>query len=86
MLLVLLADNPQPNPPNVINPPAPNPGPGPAPVQPGRAPSPKVIYVPRNVYVPVVKPVFVPRERMKSYDQIFFENSNDFIFIYIENQ
>lgn len=22
-----------------------------------------VIYVPRNVYVPVIKPVFVPRER-----------------------
>lgn len=22
-----------------------------------------VVYVPRNVYVPVIKPVFVPRER-----------------------
>lgn len=58
----------QPNPPI----PQPTPGPGPvprptptpAPVQPVRAPSPKVIYVPRNVYVPVVKPVFVPRERV----------------------
>ena len=25
-----------------------------------------VVYVPRNVYVPVIKPVFVPRERMYS--------------------
>jgi hypothetical protein len=25
--------------------------------------APHVVYVPRNVYVPVIKPVFVPRER-----------------------
>jgi hypothetical protein len=25
--------------------------------------APNVVYVPRNVYVPVIKPVFVPRER-----------------------
>ncbi len=31
--------------------------------------APNVIYVPRNVYVPVIKPVFVPRERKLS---IFF--------------
>lgn len=49
-------------------------GPGPAPVQPiGPTPiapqpavggAPNVVYVPRNVYVPVIKPVFVPRERV----------------------
>lgn len=38
----------------------PVPMPGPAPVRSG---SPKIVYVPRNVYVPVIKPVFVPRER-----------------------
>ena len=38
---------------------------GPAPVGPQPAPSgaPHIVYVPRNVYVPVIKPVFVPRER-----------------------
>lgn len=34
--------------------------PGTAPTQ---AQAPHVVYVPRNVYVPVIKPVFVPRER-----------------------
>lgn len=38
--------------------PVPMPGPAPA-----RSGSPKIVYVPRNVYVPVIKPVFVPRER-----------------------
>lgn len=37
--------------------------PGPAIQQPQAAGAPHVIYVPRNVYVPVIKPVFVPRER-----------------------
>jgi len=31
---------------------------------PARSGSPKIVYVPRNVYVPVIKPVFVPRERV----------------------
>lgn len=34
----------------------------PQPTQPTSAPN--VVYVPRNVYVPVIKPVFVPRERV----------------------
>jgi len=33
---------------------------GPVPV----ASAPQIVYVPRNVYVPVIKPVFVPRERI----------------------
>ncbi|CAF1128515.1 unnamed protein product [Adineta steineri] len=37
---------------------------GPAPVQQAPAGAPHVVYVPRNVYVPVIKPVFVPRERV----------------------
>ncbi|CAF0827197.1 unnamed protein product [Rotaria sp. Silwood1] len=39
---------------------------GPAPVvqQPTTPSAPNVVYVPRNVYVPVIKPVFVPRERV----------------------
>ena len=28
--------------------------------------APNVVYIPRNVYVPVIKPVFVPRERKSS--------------------
>jgi len=38
---------------------------GPAPVgpQPTSSGAPQIVYVPRNVYVPVIKPVFVPRER-----------------------
>lgn len=39
------------------------PGPAPAPA-PAPSASPKIVYVPRNVYVPVIKPVFVPRERI----------------------
>jgi hypothetical protein len=40
---------------------------GPVPIAPQPTPSaPNVIYVPRNVYVPVIKPVFVPRERKLS--------------------
>ena len=44
---------------------APQIGTGPAPIIHQQAPSgaPNVVYVPRNVYVPVIKPVFVPRER-----------------------
>ena len=37
-------------------------GPGPA-IQQSASGAPNVVYVPRNVYVPVIKPVFVPRER-----------------------
>jgi hypothetical protein len=40
----------------------------PAPVQP--AVQPQVVYVPRNVYVPVIKPVFVPRERVVVRPQV----------------
>ena len=40
----------------------PTPGAGPVPVQ-ATGGAPNVVYVPRNVYVPVIKPVFVPRER-----------------------
>jgi hypothetical protein len=38
-------------------------GAAPPPMQTTANDGPKVIYVPRNVYVPVIKPVFVPRER-----------------------
>ncbi len=44
--------------------PAPVAGPGPAPaIQQASSGGANVIYIPRNVYVPVIKPVFVPRER-----------------------
>ncbi|CAF1479220.1 unnamed protein product, partial [Didymodactylos carnosus] len=42
--------------------------PGPSGVSSGGAPN--VVYVPRNVYVPVIKPVFVPRERVIVRPQI----------------
>lgn len=38
-------------------------GPAPAIHQQTSGGAPNVVYVPRNVYVPVIKPVFVPRER-----------------------
>ncbi|CAF0760990.1 unnamed protein product [Rotaria sp. Silwood1] len=41
----------------------------PAPV-PQPPPPPQVVYVPRNVYVPVIKPVFVPRERVVVRPQV----------------
>jgi len=37
-------------------------GPAPA-IQQTASGAPNVVYIPRNVYVPVIKPVFVPRER-----------------------
>lgn len=37
--------------------------PGPAPAVQQTSGGTNVVYVPRNVYVPVIKPVFVPRER-----------------------
>ncbi|CAF3482738.1 unnamed protein product [Rotaria socialis] len=44
---------------------------GPAPIthQPTSG-APQIVYVPRNVYVPVIKPVFVPRERVIVRPQI----------------
>lgn len=41
---------------------------GTMPAQPSAGGAPNVVYVPRNVYVPVIKPVFVPRER--TYQQV----------------
>lgn len=42
----------------------------PHPVEQQPAAAPSVVYVPRNVYVPVIKPVFVPRERVIVRPQI----------------
>jgi hypothetical protein len=50
--------------PHIVPGPVPVSGPGPAPaIQQSSSGGPHIVYVPRNVYVPVIKPVFVPRER-----------------------
>ena len=59
---------------------APAPGPAPVivapPIHQGSSEGPKIIYIPRNVYVPVIKPVFVPRER-KSPQRMMFDENHD---------
>ena len=45
--------------------------------------APNVVYVPRNVYVPVIKPVFVPRERKLSIMMIVLQKETfDSFFCY----
>lgn len=46
------------------------------PIHQGSSEGPKIIYIPRNVYVPVIKPVFVPRER-KSLRRMMFDENHD---------
>ena len=48
----------------------------PPPIHQGSSEGPKIIYIPRNVYVPVIKPVFVPRER-KSPRRMMFDADYD---------
>jgi hypothetical protein len=55
---------------------------GPVPVvQQQTSSAPNVIYIPRNVYVPVIKPVFVPRERKLSMNFLVFDRKINLLYL-----